>query len=191
LNKNGFLTAIVSVIIIVLLSTTLFVQSTAIKTKKTESNQRAIFELKGGMQNTQQLMDKAVADAMSDCYNRLTCELVEECKLPEGTKDYSAKINPYMQTVIEASLESTGIECSTESLPSLIDNDNVVFTFDLVCRRSFYDGFSVEIKKPIPVDKTITTLMVPNPPGVDKCTIKVFDNQSGTCDFLANLEDCT
>lgn len=192
MNNNGFFTAIIATIIVVLLATMLTVQSIAVKTKQAETSQRTVFELKTQMQNTQQLLDKAASDAMSDCWNRISCTVLDECKDIVGQKNYSTKIADYFNTVIETVKTNNGIDCSVENLPATIDNDNAVFGFELSCAKTFSNGFKAESKRTISLDKTITANMVPQiPPLPDYCTLQVKDNQSGTCDLLVNATTCT
>ena len=185
MNSKGFYNSIIAMIAVVLVASMLFIQASATKTRQAEAAQRAIFDLKYGMQNMQYLLDKATADAMADCFDATSPTCTNNC----GT-DYSQQISTYFATVTNNANANFGISCYQINVPTPITNGNE-FSFSLKCYKLLGNDFKVEYEKEITLSKTVYTTQVPPvPPAPGSCTIKVEDNQSGTCDVPQGTSPC-
>ncbi len=180
MNRKGFFTAIISLIIMVLIVTMLSVQQNASKQIRAEYYQRAIFELKTGTQSTQYLLDKSASDAIADSVDNENCTLSET--------DYTKTIEKYFNGetgIIERTKEFFGIECEEIIVPNPVDISD--FQFDLKCYRDIPSGFRAEYTTTIQLSKEATVTAVGIPP---VCKVQVKDLQSGTCDALINKTIC-
>lgn len=161
--KKGIYTAAVSIIVIALITASAFDMVSTAQSHEQKNLAKSLVKMKWEMQNSEEILNKSIADALSDDgFN-------------QGCSYNQTTIKTTLENYLGNTLSGSFGNCNIGEIDVQGDRANTAIAFDLECTEDT-DKMKTHYKKAMSYSKEITYRPNPN------CLVDIKDLETGECE---------